>query len=96
MGQRSTVVDVDGKLAAQLVAEQTPFDLTVSMQFAQRLKAAVDALPPTQRAVVTLHLRDGMTFAAIAAQIGVSDSMVKKHVYTALASCRKRLRDMKP
>ena len=96
MRQRSTVVDVDGELAAQLVAEQTPFDLAVSTQLAQRLKAAVNALPPTQRAVVTLHMRDGMTFSAIATQIGVSDSMVKKHVYMALATCRKRLRDMKP
>lgn len=94
--QRNTVPDTDGELASQLVAAQTPFDLAVSTELKQRLKVVVDALPPTQRAIVILHMRDGLTYADIAGRIGVSESMVKKHVYMAFAFCRKRLRDMKP
>lgn len=96
MRHRDTIADSDGAMAAQLVAEQTPFDLAVSTQVTQRLKAAVDALPPVPRSIVILHMREGLSYTAIAQQIGMSDSMVKKHVYMAFALCRKRLRDMKP
>jgi RNA polymerase sigma-70 factor (ECF subfamily) len=78
------------------VADHTPFDFAVATEVAQRLGAALSELPPTPRAAVVLHLRDGLTYGEIGAQIGVSDSMVKKHLSAALAQCRKRLRDFKP
>jgi len=96
MRQRNTVVDTNDVMAAHLVTEQTPFDLAASAQSAQRLKTVIDTLPPAQRALVILHMRDGLSYAAIAERIGMSDSMVKKHIYAAFALCRKRLRGMKP
>lgn len=76
------------------VAEETPFDLAVSAEEASRLNVALEELPATRRAVLVLHLRDGLTCAQIAAQIGVSVSMVKKHLAGGLVSCRGRLREL--
>jgi len=74
-------------------AEFTPFDLTASAHVAKRVRAAIEELAPAPRAALVLHLRDGLTCAAISAQMRVSVGMVKKHLSTALAHCRRRLRD---
>ncbi len=76
------------------MAEETPFDLAVSAEEASCLHLALMELPATRRAVLVLHLRDGLTYAQIAAQIGVSVSMVKKHIAKGLVSCRARLREL--
>lgn len=76
--------------------EHTPLDFAITHELAQRLKAVLNELPATPRAVLVLHLRDGLTYGEIGAQVGVSDSMIKKHLNSALALCRKRLRDLKP
>jgi RNA polymerase sigma-70 factor (ECF subfamily) len=73
--------------------EHTPFDLAISTQMAERVRLALSALPPIQRAVLILHLRDGLTCRDIGLQSGISGSMVKKHLSAALALCRRRLRD---
>lgn len=73
--------------------DSTPLDLAVSAQAAQRVRAALEELAPAPRAALVLHLRDGLTCAAIGAQMGVSVSMVKKHLSGAIAHCRRRLRD---
>jgi DNA-directed RNA polymerase specialized sigma24 family protein len=44
---------------------------------------------------VILHHRDGMTYAEIGAQIGVSVSMVKKYLQQGLLHCRERLEDFR-
>lgn len=75
------------------IVEYTSLDLAVSTELVQRVRAVLDELPPTPRAAIVLHLRDGLTCAAIGAQMGVSVSMVKKHLSGALAYCRQRLRD---
>ncbi|MBL8266573.1 RNA polymerase sigma factor [Steroidobacter sp.] len=95
MRQRTTLTGADEMLSAQLMTEQTPLDLAVSAEVARRLRSVVEDLPSTQRAIVILHIRDGLTYGDIAGRIGVSESMVKKHAYTAFAFCRKRLRDLK-
>lgn len=73
-------------------AVDTPFELAVSSEVANRVRAVLEELPPTPRAVLLLHLRDGWTCADIGGQLGVSVSMVKKHLSRALAHCRQRLR----
>jgi len=74
-------------------AEDTPFDFAARSEIATRLRSVLDMLPALPRAVLILHLRDGFTCAQIAAQAGISRSMVKKHLNNALAVCRKRLRE---
>lgn len=74
------------------VCLETPFELAVSRDVVARVRAVLEDLPATPRAVIILHLRDGLTCADIGQQLGVSVSMVKKHLSRALAHCRQRLR----
>jgi RNA polymerase sigma factor (sigma-70 family) len=77
------------------VTERTPFDHAHSAEIERHLRLALDSLPSMQRAVIILHLRDGLTCAEIGKQAGVSASMIKKHLHNALASCRKRLKHLR-
>lgn len=76
------------------VVEETPFDLAVSAENASHLNLALKELPATRRAVLVLHLRDGLTCAQIAIQFGISVSMVKKHLVGGLVFCRARLQEL--
>ncbi len=57
-----------------------------------RLEKALLRLSPKCRAVVLMHRRDGMTYDEIAAALGISSSMVKKHLSRGLAHCRVSMR----
>jgi RNA polymerase sigma-70 factor (ECF subfamily) len=87
----------DLALLAEPAVEQNPgFEAAVSQERAASLDAVLDKIPVNRRAALVLHLRDELTCAQIAQQMGVSVSMVKKHLAAALAHCRKKLRDHKP
>jgi RNA polymerase sigma factor (sigma-70 family) len=73
-------------------SEPTPLELTVADQSASRVKAALDGLKPNARTAIVLHLRDGLTYEQIGKHMGISVSMVKKHLSSALAHCRGQLR----
>ena len=53
---------------------------------------AIDELPPKCRVAFVMHRGRGMSYPQIAAELGVSTSMVEKHVIHALKHCRRRLR----
>ena len=57
-----------------------------------RLEKVLQRLSPKCRAVVLMHRRDGMTYDEIAAELGISSSMVKKHLSRGLAQCRVSMR----
>jgi RNA polymerase sigma factor (sigma-70 family) len=76
-------------------AALTPFEIVASTQVGVRLSAALDELPPMQRAALILHLRDGLTCDQIARQAGISASMVKKHLRNAVMACREHLKELK-
>jgi RNA polymerase sigma-19 factor, ECF subfamily len=78
----------------RLQDEHTPFDFAFAGQTAARLREALDRLPVMQRAVLLLHLRDGSSFADIATHTGVSNTMAKKHLKSAITTCRKLLKDL--
>ncbi|WP_420722933.1 RNA polymerase sigma factor [Hwanghaeella sp. LZ110] len=52
------------------------------------LSRAIDALPTRQRQVFLMHKIDGLSHAEIARTLGISKSMVEKHIMRALAQCR--------
>jgi RNA polymerase sigma-70 factor (ECF subfamily) len=74
-----------------LIAEHTPLDLAVAAQESSRVRQALSTLPPLPRAIVILHLRDGLSFSAIATYTGIKISLAKKHYYKALSACRAHL-----
>jgi RNA polymerase sigma factor (sigma-70 family) len=61
----------------------------------ERLEAVLSQLSPKCRAVLILHRRDRMTYDEIAAQIGISASMVKKYLVQGLRHCRERLKELR-
>lgn len=63
-----------------------------SLALQDRLESVLRQLSPTCRAVLLLHRNEGMTYDEIAAQIGISSSMVKKYLSQALQHCRKHLK----
>jgi RNA polymerase sigma factor (sigma-70 family) len=60
------------------------------------MERALAELPANPRTALVLHRLDGMTHAAIAARLRVSESMVAKYIAQALRHCRDRLRALDP
>lgn len=58
-----------------------------------RLERAITTLPPRCREVFLLHKFDGLTQREIALKLGISRSMVEKHITRALAHCRDAVDD---
>jgi RNA polymerase sigma-19 factor, ECF subfamily len=78
-------------LTAEAALPQADIDAPV---LRARIHEALEALSPTCRAVVVLHRRDGLTYEEIAAHLGISVGMVKKHLAVGLRHCRSQLRDL--
>lgn len=82
-------------------AESVPQDIPNGMpsldtviDYQQRLavlRKTVDELPPRCRQVFMLHKFEGWSHAEIASRMGISRSMVEKHIIRGLAHCRDRL-----
>ena len=70
-------------------------DQTEVSQYMDRLESALNQLAPKCRAAILMHRRDGMTYDEIAADLGVSSSMVKKYLSQGLARCRASLRGLR-
>jgi RNA polymerase sigma-70 factor (ECF subfamily) len=88
--RRFPSIDLDDGIAAQTPSPESVLD------YKQRyalLEKAVAELPPRCREVFLLHKFDGLDHATIAAQLGISKSMVEKHIIKAMAHCRDRLAD---
>ena len=80
-------------LAAQAGAELSKVGPTAERQYLAReelntLVAALDELPPATREAFMLHRFSGLSYLAIADALGVSSSMVEKHVIRALKALR--------
>lgn len=65
-----------------------PDEALASRQDAQACLAAIEALPPRCREAFVLHLFDELSHAQIADRMGISVSMVEKHVARGLLACR--------
>ena len=73
------------------ISEDTPLEIALANDEAARITATVADLPPLYRAILMLHIRDGLTFQQIAKKSGISLSLAKKHYYRALVMCRMHL-----
>lgn len=70
----------------------TPEGVALARDQLRRLEVALDELPPNPRLALLLNRVEGRTFAEIARQLGVSQSMVAKYLAQALRHCRDRMR----
>ena len=70
--------------------EVLPDQLGESLSLRRELESALKPLPPTCRAVLLLHKRDGMSYEEVAKTLAISPHTVKKYVCRALAALRAR------
>lgn len=77
------------------VADTSPSPETrvIDRQQLYRLADALMQLPEKPRAALLLSRYDGLSYAQIAAELGVSQSMVAKYLAQALRHCRDALRE---
>ena len=82
-----------GQLAEEGRADAagTPADAVVAAETADLVGRAVARLPQQQRAVVTLRVWEGLSYARIAEIVACSEATVRSHMHHGLASLRKSL-----
>jgi RNA polymerase sigma factor (sigma-70 family) len=71
--------------------EPGPDELAEAAEVRRRVRRAVAALPPGQRAAVTLHYLAGLTQAEAAAALGVEVGAVKTRLHKARSALRQQL-----
>lgn len=74
------------------VSADTEHEAYIEQQM-RTLNQAVESLTPKCRAVLMMHRRDQYTYSEIAAKMGISVSMVKKHLTRGLARCQEAMLD---
>lgn len=65
-----------------------PEDALVSQQMLRAYVGAIECLPPRCREAFVLHVFDELTHAQIARRMGISVSMVEKHVVRGMLACK--------
>src|SRR5262249_29807768 len=76
---------------APAAAEPGPVDTAIATETAALVGAAAGALPPQQRAVVSLRVWEGMTYAEIAEALGRTEATVRSNMHHGLTALRKYL-----
>jgi RNA polymerase sigma-70 factor (ECF subfamily) len=77
-----------GQLFMELAENRTPERQLSGEQALGRLGVLIEAMPPKCRQSFVLNQIHGLDAATIAAQLGITDSMVRKYVVRALLHCR--------
>ncbi|XAH25129.1 sigma-70 family RNA polymerase sigma factor [Xylophilus sp. GW821-FHT01B05] len=65
-----------------------PEEALASMQVVRAYVAAIEALPPRCREAFLLHVFEDLPHAQIAARMGISCSMVEKHIVRGMLACK--------
>lgn len=89
----SSVDAAESPVDPALIDLRTPEEELDAAARLSRISGMIDALPPKLRTVLILQYRDGMTYEQIAQQLGVTTHAVKKYVMTALALCRRQVKE---
>lgn len=90
--QRTTFSTEDiENFGVQLASSECVEDAAERVQRRRHLLALLATLPERTRAVLVMQYRDGLSYKQIAARLGVSPHMVKKHVVRGLSFCRRAM-----
>jgi RNA polymerase sigma-70 factor (ECF subfamily) len=73
------------------ITSSSPEQTLIARQRLEILKSALDELPLDCRTVFLLHGIEGLKYAEIADRLGISLSMVGKHLARAMAHCAQRI-----
>ena len=68
-----------------------PGEAAAATETAALVAEAVGRLPAAQRAVVTMRVWNGLSYAEIATAIGRSEATVRSHMFHGLAALRRHL-----
>ena len=90
---RHTVHQQQAELDAEPVSDSRddPMAAAQRLQRLEQLKEVLSELSPRRREALMLHRFEGLSQAQIAERMGVSISMVEKHIAFALLHCKQRL-----
>lgn len=69
-------------------AHWQPEEVVASRQVVQAYVATIEGLPPRCREAFVLHVFDEFSHAQIARQMGISISMVEKHIVRGVVACK--------
>ncbi len=75
-------------------AHLPPDELAEQLGLERQLEEVLGELPPTHLAVLLLHKRDGLSYEAVAEQLGISVHTVQKYLYQAKTRVRARWKQM--
>ncbi len=84
-------VEFDSCIETTPSATAGPEQTLIARQRLDALQSALKDLPADCRTAFLLHGIDGLTYSEIAARMGISKSMVGKHLALALAHCAQRV-----
>ena len=79
------------QLFMELTETRTPERQLASEQTLRRLGALIDSMPAKCQAAFVMSQIHGLDAAAIATELGITDSMVRKYVVRALLRCREQM-----
>src|SRR3954471_18649831 len=74
--------------------DQAPHDRPLDTDVRDAVRAALEALPESQRTVIHLHRYEGMTFPEIASVLGTSAGAVKLRAFRGYETLRQRLKGL--
>lgn len=86
--------DADSLQTLDTMADEqgsSPLEQVEQHQRLHLLASALDDLSPRRREAFILHKFDGLPQAAVAERMGISLSMVEKHIASALLHCKRRV-----
>ena len=93
--RRRSVRRTEPEAADAASQDPSPLQETEGSEIRQRFAAALDGLPPRQRAIVWSFEVDGMTTDEIAGELGVAQVTVRWHLHQARRALREALGDLR-
>jgi RNA polymerase sigma-70 factor (ECF subfamily) len=79
------------QLFMEFTENRTPERLVAGEQTLRHLGSLIESMPAKCQAAFVMSQIHGMDAATIAAQLGITDSMVRKYVVRALLRCREQM-----